>query len=54
MAEYRTKRLREAVKNVGLLVFLLSLIPVAYVAATIGSVLDWLDYPNDVDEGEKE
>ena len=49
-----TERLSELLNNAVLLLFLLSLIPVAYVAATIGSVLDWIDYPNAEDEGEKE
>ena len=49
-----SERLSELLNNAVLLLFLLSLIPVAYTAAAVGSVLDWIDYSNDVDEGEKE
>ena len=39
-----TERLSELLNNAVLLLFLLSLIPVAYAACAVGSICDWIDY----------
>ena len=39
-----TERIREMFDNAALLLFLLSLVPVAYAACAVGSICDWIDY----------